>query len=190
MKNITETDLKLAEAFYPVLIEVAHARDTITYGELLERAKRIATDEPQVQRAIPVSTGRRLDVVRAFTQRLGYPDLTSLVINASTHECGSGFTKSFDPVQARAQVADFDWDSAQAQFKSYLVESAQELRRARKPKPRRIDATSAAQAMYDYYRANRERLPRDIRKFRERIIANIRQGLDVPDAFNQAIAGV
>ena len=85
----TQTDLELALAFYAVLVQAARHRETLTYGELVDRARRAYPQNETVQKAIPVSVGRRLDFVRGFTNQRGLPDLSSLVVNKST-ERGRG----------------------------------------------------------------------------------------------------
>jgi hypothetical protein len=91
-KNITLTDVQLASAYYPILIDLAKKKQRITYGELVAKAKRMYPT---------TSTGRRLDVIRIFTAERELPDITSLVINKDTGECGVDFTKYFDPVATR-----------------------------------------------------------------------------------------
>lgn len=89
-------------------MEVAKQKQRVTYGELVAKAKLAYPGSEVVQQAIAVSTGRRLDVVRRFTNERGLPDLTSLVVNQGSGECGVGFTRSFDPQAARDAAFDFD----------------------------------------------------------------------------------
>lgn len=65
--NITLTDVQLASAYYPILIDLAKHKHCLTYGELVERAKSLHPNKSVVQKAIAISAGRRLDVVRIFT---------------------------------------------------------------------------------------------------------------------------
>ena len=88
--NVTMTDVQLASAYYPILIDLAQHKHCLTYGELVERAKSEYPDRLVLQMAIAVSTGRRLDIVRAFTEERGYPDLSSLVISKGTESVASG----------------------------------------------------------------------------------------------------
>ena len=94
--KVTLVDVQLASAYYPLLVDLAKHKHCVTYGELVDKAKAEYPDRQVVQRAIAVSTGRRLDVVRMFTTERNLPDLTSLVINKGSGECGIGFTRSFD----------------------------------------------------------------------------------------------
>ena len=71
-RKVTETDAALAIAYYPLLVDLAGRRLTITFKDFVDLAKATYPDNPAVQNAIPVSTGRRLEFVRVFTalQRL------------------------------------------------------------------------------------------------------------------------
>ena len=93
--NVTLTDVQLASSYYPILVDIAKHKHCLTYGELVERAKAEYPDRTVVQKAIAVSAGRRLDVVRMFTAERDLPDLTSLVISKGSGECGTGFTNHF-----------------------------------------------------------------------------------------------
>jgi hypothetical protein len=80
-ENITLNDVQLAAAYYPLLIDLAKHKHCLTYGELVDQAKETYPDLEYVQNAIAVSTGRKLDVVRMFTNERELPDVTSLIIN-------------------------------------------------------------------------------------------------------------
>src|SRR3989339_1531435 len=71
--NITLTDVQLASAYYPILVDLAKHKHCLTYGELVDRAKTEYPDKAVVRNAIAVSTGRRLDVVRLFTSERDLP---------------------------------------------------------------------------------------------------------------------
>jgi hypothetical protein len=125
--NVTLTDVQLASAYYPILIDLAKHKHCLTYSELVERAKQEYPDKSVVQKALAVSTGRRLDVVRAFTDERGLPDLSALIINKGTGECGVGFTKSFDPVATREKVFTFDWTSVSTDFDGFIKVTETEI---------------------------------------------------------------
>ena len=130
MRNVTPLDLQLAGFFYPVLIEVAKEEGTITYGGLRERTKRENPASAEaVDRCTDQSVGRRLEVVRMFTDERGYPDLTSLVLNKDTGEVGRGFVG--DPETHRNQVRAFDWENAEPDFNLFVADlKAEVLRKA------------------------------------------------------------
>ena len=73
-KNVTTIDLEVASVYYPILIAKAKSRSTVTYGELVQLAKGLHPDNTIIQKTIPVSIGRRLDVVRIFTNKLNLPN--------------------------------------------------------------------------------------------------------------------
>lgn len=106
--RVTETDLAVAAAIYPILVECARKSpvERITYGELIKRAQTRFPGLDAIQNAIPVSLGRRLDVVRMFLDREELPDLTALVVNAGTGEVGSAF--GANPESVRESVGAFD----------------------------------------------------------------------------------
>ncbi len=179
--NVTLTDVQLASAYYPILVDLAKHKHCLTYSELVERAKREYPDRTVVQKAIVVSTGRRLDVVRLFTDARNLPDLTSLVINKSSGECGSGFTKHFDPITAREKVFTFDWSTVTLDFDGFVKHTEAAI------KPRKkVKEPKARELMSAYYQRHRGSLPASVRLHRELIIELIMDGFTEEEAFAQA----
>jgi hypothetical protein len=172
------TDVKLASAYYPILVDLARHKHCLTYGELVKRAKIKYPENDKVQKAIPVSTGRRLDVVRMFTSERDMPDLTSLIISKDSGECGSGFSRNFDPVMAREVVFAFDWSDVTMDFDGFINHTEQAL------KPRKtVSKGVATKLMSDYNLQHRSTLPADIREQREEIIELIMEGFTQEEAF-------
>lgn len=134
-----------------------------------------------VQKAIAVSTGRRLDVVRMFTSERELPDLTSLVINKGSGECGSGFTRHFDPVAAREVVFGFDWSTVSLDFDGFVKATETAVKPRKKVKEQR-----ALELMAAYFREHRSSLPPSIRERRELIVELIMEGFSEEDAFAEA----
>jgi hypothetical protein len=189
-ERVTEIDLILAEAYFKVLVEIAKSGSTIFYGELVEKAKTAFPDNATVQRAaIATNAGRRLNVVRMFTTAQGLPDLTSLVINQSSNECGEGFLKSFDPEKIRADVFSYDWESIDTGFTEYVQQTKQSINllRTRGKKKKTIKLKDAVQIMSDHYKANKDKYPKNIREYRDQIIKLIIDGVTVEEAFNNAL---
>jgi hypothetical protein len=118
--NVTLIDVQLASAYYPILVELAKHKHCLTYGELVDRAKKEYPANAVVQSAIAVSTGRRLDVVRMFTSERNLPDLSSLVINKGNRRVRVGFTRNFDPVATRESVFAFDWSTVTTDFDGFV----------------------------------------------------------------------
>ncbi len=145
-EKVTLVDVQLASAYYPILVDLAKHKHCLTYGELVEQAKKTYPDRPVVQRAIAVSTGRRLDVVRRFTSERDLPDLSALIISQGTGECGSGFTRNFDPVAAREKVFGFDWSEVSTDFDGFVNHAEKAI------KPRKkIKETAALTLMHQYF---------------------------------------
>ena len=179
--NVTLTDVHLASAYYPILIGLAKHKHCLTYSELVERAKQEYPDKLVVQKAIAVSTGRRLDVVRVFTDERGLPDLSALIISKGTGECGVGFTKSFDPVATREKVFTFDWSEVSTDFDGFIKVAEQEIApRKRVKEPKALEIMSA------YYMANKAELPKNIRESRDLIVELLIEGFTPEVAFAQA----
>ncbi len=183
--NVTLTDVQLASSYYPILVDLAHHKHCLTYGELVDRAKAKYPDDAVVQKAIAVSTGRRLDVVRMFTAERGLPDLTSLVINKNSGECGTGFTKLFDPHAARETVFEFDWRTVTLDFGGFVKMTETAI------KPRkRVKEAKALQLMATYFQEQKGKLPAAVREQRELIVELIMEGYSEVEAFTQAASVV
>lgn len=181
-KNITLNDVQLAAIYYPTLIDLAKHKHCITYGELVTRAQEEHPNNEVVQKAIAVSTGRKLDVVRLFTNERDLPDVTSLIINKKVGECGIGFTEHFNPEKTREVVYDFDWSETSTDFDLYIdtakKNAVQKKRRTRK---------EALKLMSNHYLANQKRYPDSVKEKRENILVLLIEGFEVEDSFQQII---
>lgn len=180
-KNVTLNDVQLAAAYYPILIDLAKHKHCLTYSELVDRAKEMYPSKAVVLNAIAVSTGRKLDVVRLFTSERDLPDLTCLIINKGSGECGTGFTDHFDPKAARDRVFGFDWTSVSTDFDGFITHS-EAVATPRKS----IKRPAALTLMADYYAENRASLPESIKESRELIVSLIMEGFSPEEAFDQA----
>ena len=186
-RGVTLIDVQLASIYYPILLDLAQHKHCLTYGELIAKAQKLHPDNAVVKNALPVSTGPRLDVVRSFTEKHGYPDLSSLIINKASGECGKGFLRSFDPVKLRAEVFAFDWTVATTDFDGYI--SKAEKQATTKPKKRRkITKAEAEKINYEYFKKHLTTLPQNIPTKRELIVKLIIDGMSVEDAFSQAVS--
>lgn len=183
--NVTLTDVLLASAYYPILVDLAKHKHCLTYGELVERAKAEYPERPIVQKAIAVSTGRRLDVVRMFTSERQLPDLTSLVINKGSGECGSGFTRHFDPVTARERVFEFDWSTVSLEFAGFVKSTEVAVKPRKKVKEPR-----ARELMATFYQQHKAILPAVVRDRRDVIVELIMEGFAEEEAFKLAIRDI
>jgi hypothetical protein len=180
-KTTTLLDLQLAAIYYPMLIELAKHKHLITYKELVDEAKRLHPENKVVQiSAIPTTIGRRLDVIRVFTKQRELPDLAALIISKRTGGTGGGYKGDAKLEQQRAFA--FDWSSVSTTFDLYVGQ----VKTAITPR-KRIDLKTAANEMWEYYRLNKSSLPLNIDDYRELILEMIRDGIDVEQAFRQAL---
>lgn len=139
--RITYTDWQLVRAYYPILLELAIESATavkeitITYGELVATAKERNPDVPEVQRAIPLTSGRSLGIMRQYTNDQ-HPDLACLVVRKDKSECGIGYTAFFKASERRQEVLGYkDWASELASYDGFLEhEPPKPPHRARRPK--------------------------------------------------------
>lgn len=185
--NVTETDLAIASALYPIMVECARQSPPrrLTYGQLLTEARDRFGENEAIQRAIPISLGRRLDVVRMFLTEHALPDLTSLVVNADTGEVGSAF--GADPVHVREQVAAFDWSTVSEEFDLHIEGLRKAAAVRSRPKRKRDEAKKLMTAHYQQHRAV---LPKGIEAHRELIIELLVDGLSAEEAFEAATSEV
>lgn len=181
-KNITLNDVQLASIYYPMLVDLAMHKHCLTYSELVAKAKGLHPNNQVVQRAIAVSTGRKLDVVRIFTAERELPDLTCLIINKGSGECGSGFTQYFDPVASREKVFAFDWSAVLTDFDGYIKHTETVIT----PRKRRKEA-DALKLMAAYYQEHKDALSPSVREKREAIIELLVEGFSEEEAFSQAL---
>ena len=188
--RITLIDLVLAAAYYPILIDIAMIKDRIEYGKLVLRAKEENPKNDDIQNAIAVNTGRRLDVVRVFTDERDFPDLTSLVVNKSTGECSAAYLKFFDPVAERDKVYKFDWNSKAHDFSDFLVNSREKVSLKKVSQKKRVTGklkiteAAAINMVVDYYRANKELFKECGADERDAMAKMIMNGSSLDEAFN------
>ena len=171
-QNLTILDIKLAKIYFPLLIELALHKHTLTYGELVEKAKQMHPDLDYVQNAFPLSIGRRLNAVWYYTEERELPDLTTLLISKADGE------KKAEESE-RQRVFDYDWASVDQRFDVYADELSQTL------KPRKtIKRDEAKGLMSEHYYANKQQYSSTIANHREEIIGLIMEGIDVAEAFS------
>ena len=180
----TQADYELATVYFQILVEIAAQRGRTTYGDLVDAAKDRCPENEVVQNAIPVSTGRRLDIVRLFTKAQSLPDLSSIVVSKQSGECGVGFTRSFDPVTAREEVYNYDWSKVKLEFAGYVADGRKSVMQI---KVKKISYDQAAKQMSDYYSSKKSELSPEVRLHRDSIIAMIIEGVDVEDAFREVL---
>ncbi len=188
MTNRTLADIELSRVYFEILIDLAkNQKDTtIEYGELVNAAKLAYPTNTYVQKAIAISMGRRLDAVREFTNLHNLPDLTSLVVNKSTGDNGSGFAESFDGDAVRQQVSAFNWHSVKISFSEFLNEETQQYiqRQAEKAqkRPKKIKESEAREIWWAYYQPNKQAIGKISDSEKEQIIQLIMVYVSPADA--------
>jgi hypothetical protein len=180
--NTTNTDIQLASIYYKILIDLAKHKHCLTNSELVGRAKHENPNHPAIQNAIPVSTGRRLSVVRMFTTSHNLLDLTCLVISKNLGECGVGFTDHFDPVLAREKAFAFDWSTVNEDFDGFVKNAETSIIPRKK-----VKELQARELMSEYYKINKLSLPSSVRDHRELIVELIMAGFTPAEAFEQSM---
>jgi hypothetical protein len=198
--KVTYTDWLQARAFFPILVRrvlYGSAVERYTYSKLIGEAKKENPDVPELQRMLPRHARRGLGTMRKNSRKLGYPDLSCLVVNAITKECGSGYTNFFDAESARGKVnIGMDWATVLTNFDGFA--EFEPKKKGRKialadgePKASRKPSEAlrniATQKMSKYFYANRSVLPVTITAKRDLIINAIIKGASVEDAFTAAI---
>lgn len=174
--NTTRLDVYLAKIYAEVLLTCAIEKRTTTYLGLIQAARQIYPQDPHLVNAIPVSTGRRLDVIRVYTLENNLPDLTALVLSSVTDKPGALGPQ--DPAILQS-VLSFNWQGITITFDNIVFDiSPKHL-----PQKRGNTKSQALQQMSDYYKANKTNLPADIAKHRDEIIGLILAGYAPEQAF-------
>lgn len=199
--KVTHTGWLLAKSYYPILLELAMegGSRTYSYGELIAKARGMYPDVPEVQRAIPVSTGRALGAMRKFTKASDpeHPDLACLVVNAEKKECGKAYTRHFNAVEERKKVENYkDWAAKLAAFDGFAdrkpVKRVTKTRRTKTAgnttsNPSEAKRHAAHTAVWNYYKLNEASFPPKIRSHRDFIVDIILTGVAIEEAFDRAV---
>ena len=180
--NVSTADVQLARAYYPLLVEVAQQRHRVSYGELVIKAKAANPGVTVIQKAITVSTGRRLELIRRFTSERGLPDLTSVVLTPGAGERTAGSRRSPEPEASRDTVFDFDWTPVAKDFGAFMKQ-AEAAAKHRKT----VKEPLALEAMSAYFREHQATLPARVRERRPLIIEMIMEGFSPEEAFERGL---
>lgn len=169
-------DVHVARALYPVLLEVVRAQEVISFSDLLARTQSRHEDpEHPIHKQIATSMGRRLEALRGFTNELGYPDLSCIVVSKGETLPPHVY---HNPETAQAAVAAFDWSDVEEEIGAAFSQAL--LAACPRPKRNRDDAK---QLMSQHYFGNRRRYSPDAEHYREMIILQLMEGADVEDVF-------
>lgn len=183
----TAVDLHLASCYYPVLLELARNRQTLTYQQLVEVVQQRHPGDSKVQKMIPVRSGRILGVIYHFAERHGLPRISTLIVKTtgdSQHggDCGIGVSSHLDCASEREQCFAFDWEGHVPMFSKFITEtrSAIEMNKA----PKFIFTSNQAENIYwAYFLANKSRLNLGARTAINALILELRKGIPASTVF-------
>lgn len=173
----TPTDVHLANVFYDQLL--GHARKypgkPIRYGDLVAKAKAAHPIDGMVQSAIPVSTGRRLELIVQFVAANQLPPLTAIVVNSTGYP-----GHSYKPVNGSWKadmdsVAAYDWSQWQGAWQVYV----KTVNKHAAPMRRRTETVSRELVHEQWTLGNLPKLELDTK---ERLVDLLRDGMAFEDA--------
>lgn len=201
MSAFTPHTIRLAALYFPILVGCAKRAQVMTYGELVAAAKARHPKSADVVTATAVSTGAKLDVIKAFCEKSKLPDLTSLVINEAK--------ESEKHIATEPQLAAFayDWGQKLAVFDAYVIDETKhdtpidstyetkgEKKPARKSATKSASKTAAVPSkkrkedeagavLFAYYSAHKAELPATITSHKRRLTELLMEGRDADEAF-------
>ena len=185
--SYTATDLHLASCYYPVLLELARSRKTLTYQQMLELVQSRHPNDDAVKNMLCVRSGRILGVIYNFAEINGLPRITTLVVKgvgtgATKGECGVGVSSHLDCAAERQNCYEFDWSAKQPMFWDYISAAHSEANRAR-PGKAVLTQTQAENVYWAYLLANKARLVAEARTAINKLVAELRRGVSVATVF-------
>jgi len=192
-KKPTETDVALAIAYYPMLVEISARQEKITFDQFVQNAKARYPKDQAIQNAIAISTGRRFEFVRIFTELNEFPDLSAWVVNKAGKN-SAAYSADYDPDVERENSADTDWSLYQSEWDAHVAELkklAIKLQR-RKPDEARKLMADFARKMRSKIEAsipNKKKLPYTllIKPYRPLIMESLMEGKDIELVFDDII---
>lgn len=173
----TLLEVQLARLLYPLLIELATARETLTYRQMIERAQARYPDDQRVTNLIPVRMGRILWVIYDFLEERDLPRLTLLIVSAGSQYPGSAMWRH-DCAAEQERCFAYDWTTVDQKFDIYSQASEKAVTPLRP-----VSREQAKRQMSAHFRDPTNCYPSGISALREAIIENIMNGLSVEDAF-------
>ena len=192
-KKPTETDLALSIAYYPMLVEISARQEKITFDQFVQNAKARYPKDQAVQNAIPVSTGRRFEFIRIFTEPNGFPDLSVWVVNKAG-ENSTAFNDDYDPEVERENSANTDWSLYQTEWDAHVAELKKlsiKLKRRKPDEARKLMADFARKmrAKIEASIPNKKKLPYTllIKPYRPLIMESLMEGKDIELVFDDII---
>ena len=189
----TETDVALAIAYYPMLVEISARQEMITFDQFVQNAKARHPKDQAVQNAIPVSTGRRFEFVRIFTELNGFPDLSAWVVNKARKNSAAHSADYYSDLE-RENSANTDWSLYQSEWDAHVAELKKlsiKLKRRKPDEARKLMADFAREmrAKIEASIPNKKKLPYNliIKPYRELILESLIEGKDIELVFDDII---
>jgi hypothetical protein len=178
----TSTDLHLARIYYDVLVDhaVACPGTALRYADVISQAQERHPADEALESAIPISMGRRLDVIARFVADHGLPPLTCLAVNASGKP-----GRSYKPVHGNWEadmlaVSRHDWSACRDRWDAYVHDG---VRKARKLKRRSKE--DAAQEYWNYWKNTLGGTIRFSEEEKQGVLAMLREGHTAQEAFQE-----
>ena len=146
-----------------------------------------------MQNAIPVSTGRRFEFVRIFTELNGFPDLSAWVVNKAGKN-SAAYSADYDPNVERENSANTDWSLYQSAWDAHVTELKKlsiKLKRRKPDEARKLMADFARKmrAKIEASIPNKKKLPYTllIKPYRPLIMESLMEGKDIELVFDDII---
>lgn len=177
----TMLDLKIAKAFYPILIELATTKTTLQYKQLVEKTKSLHPNDAQIQNMIAVRSGRVLGVIYRFAEFNNLPRISTLIVGKGG-ECGRGITEGHNAQIERENCYQHDWTNEIPKFWEF-INSEEVIVNAKTTKKPSLSITHARDLVWDFYKQNKSNLIASVSKFRDLIAKQIVDGASIEDAF-------
>jgi len=186
----------LAKAFYPLLIDIVKNQQEVTFQQFVENAKSQYPQIKEVQSAVPVITGRRLEYIRMFTIKENLPDLSAWIVSKKGTN-SEAYLAEFNPVLERENTTKIDWNSYDEKWQQYLEKLNKEtlILKKRTEKEALELMAKHAKLLEDKIKAlvpNPQKLKYSslVSIYREPIKQDLIDGKDVDESFDDAIFDV
>lgn len=178
--KITTTDTHLAAIYYDVLLEHARIKPitAIRYKQVIKRARLLHPNDDIVASAIPVSIGRRLDLIVEFVRLNQLPPLTCIVVN-ETGKPGDNFKIVGESWEADMHaVAEHDWAVWKGKWDFYMQATNKGAIKLTRRKEK-----IALEMVHDEYRAGKIPKLSDAKKVQ--LVTLLMDGLSMDDAVQE-----
>lgn len=198
MPAFTPHTIRLAAIYFPILVGCAKRGQVMTYGELVAAAKARHPNSADVATAASVSTGPKLDGIKAFCEKFKLPDLASLVVKEQ-------YTEKPVPTDVQLEAFAFDWSQKLAVFDAFIIdetkhepipEPKQETKRGTKREPKQAVPSKkrkedeAGAVLFAYYSAHKAELPPTIAQHKRALLDLLMEGREPAEAFDIVAAGL